>query len=201
MKHKAIHRNVMFGITDLMDGEKADIFYCDPPWGQGLVRKFYTMNKQMTGSEQEVPTNEEFLKQVFIMAKKHSNGVIIIEYGIKWYEQVKQMGTVLGLNWHGLGITRYKGNGKLMDMHIHVFSIPGIAIKDPKPLFKTIASTTGYATTLAVVDFYAKAGGILLDPCCGLGLMARATLANGMVFRGAELNAKRLEKTLAIIGT
>ena len=38
--------------------------------------------------------------------------------------------------------------------------------------------------------------GICLDPMCGMGFTAQASINRGMSFYGNELNKKRLEKTI-----
>jgi DNA modification methylase len=41
-----------------------------------------------------------------------------------------------------------------------------------------------------------KDSSIVLDPMCGMGYTAQATVDAGLSFRGNELNQKRLEKTI-----
>lgn len=50
-----------------------------------------------------------------------------------------------------------------------------------------------------VISRLADPGKLVLDPCCGMGYTARATVAAGMAFRGNELNRARLAKTMRFL--
>lgn len=60
-----------------------------------------------------------------------------------------------------------------------------------------VAGSIGYETVIKTMKKFQKAGGIVLDPCCGKGYSAKAALELGMKFRGNELNSKRLAETIA----
>jgi hypothetical protein len=58
---------------------------------------------------------------------------------------------------------------------------------------------TGAAVSRYCVKLAGVRDGIVFDPCCGMGYTARAAVAAGMRFRGNELNAKRLQKTIQFL--
>jgi 16S rRNA G966 N2-methylase RsmD len=44
--HRVQHGDIMNGLDELMEGDKADFIYSDPPWGQGNLTYWQTMNKK-----------------------------------------------------------------------------------------------------------------------------------------------------------
>ncbi len=42
-EHRVRIGSIVNNIDDLMDGQIADIFYCDPPWGEGTIKAFETL--------------------------------------------------------------------------------------------------------------------------------------------------------------
>ena len=60
-------------------------------------------------------------------------------------------------------------------------------------------ATGGLRQVLAVLSSVAKPHDVVLDPCCGTGLTARACLRLGLTFYGNELNAARARKTAALL--
>lgn len=194
-KHRVRHGDVMDGIDQLMNGEKADIFYSDPPWGQGNMKYWHTMNRKMNGVESELKGDlSDFLEQIFSIANKYAKGPIFIEYGCQWEENIRVMGNKYGFSHLGIADLRYKSGSKLLPLHLHVFSKGPLQL--PQGYLKSLSGTFGFETLKRAVTPFAVKDGIVLDPCCGMGYSARAAIENGMSFRGNELNRKRLQKTI-----
>ena len=59
--HKVKNGNIMSGIEDLMLDNKADFIYSDPPWGQGNLRYWQTMNFKMNDVPREDVEYSNFL--------------------------------------------------------------------------------------------------------------------------------------------
>jgi len=197
-RHRVRHGNVMDGLDDLLRGEKATIFYSDPPWGQGNLNYWSTINKRMAGEQVQQPALTAFLHQIAALAARHTTHVVMIEYGIQWEHQLKAVTDEHALRHLGTATTQYATGGKLRPLHLHAFAPPGSTFTLPPDYLGSLEGTHGYATTRAVIGALTRAGltGILLDPCCGLGLQARAAVEHGLTFRGNELNAARLAKTI-----
>lgn len=47
---------------ELLQGKRASILYTDPPWGDGNVRYWATMNKKMTGQDKKPLSYHEMIE-------------------------------------------------------------------------------------------------------------------------------------------
>ena len=195
--HVVKHGDVMKLGNELMQGEKAHIFYSDPPWGVGNLRYWQTMNNKMTGAERTDQDLDLFLNKIFTLAANYTkpNGIIFIEYGVKWESNILELAKQYGLKHLGTALPQYRSGSRLLPLHLHLFS--KTAQNLPNGYLETIKDTYGYTTLRNAVAPFVKAGEIILDPCCGMGYSAQLCVDNQMRFRGNELNAKRLEKTKA----
>ena len=81
-KHRVKHGDIMDGIDDLMDGKQADIIYTDPPWGQGNIRYWQTLNKKMTGAERKEIKYDAFINQIFKVCKKYAKNLLFVTESI-----------------------------------------------------------------------------------------------------------------------
>ena len=60
--HRVRHGDIMEGIDSLMEGQKADFIYSDPPWGQGNITYWQTMNVKMNNADRSAIDYNEFIK-------------------------------------------------------------------------------------------------------------------------------------------
>lgn len=202
-EHRVRCGNVMetAGVEELMAGEQADLFYSDPPWGDGNLKFWRTMNEKMTGRTGYVPPDlHAFLTQIFSLAKRFAKNTVIIDYGVKWEAPLIDMAsTVAGLQHLGRATPVY-GSTKL-PCHTHVFQKSPHSMPAPDmtwaDYFKRIDGTTAFTCVKLVVAPFAVPGGVYLDPCCGLGYGARVAMLHQMRFRGNELNSARLASTIS----
>ena len=196
--HRVRCGNLLDGIDDLMSGDIADLIYSDPPWGDGNLKYWETMRMKMTGStERRDNPLDKFFDALFSVIKKYARNVVLIEYGKKWESQLIDLATTAGLQHHKTIETLYKSGSKMLPMHLHVFSKHGLII--PEDFENMVHHTHGWDTILNATKAFSVQGGILLDPCCGLGYSARVAMTHGMRFRGNELNPVRLAKTIGHI--
>jgi hypothetical protein len=192
--HKVRCGNVMDGIDNLMDGEKADIFYSDPPWGQGNLNYWRTINERHTGRQTQSIPLPDFLDQIFNTAMRHTSGPVFIEYGIKWKEPLIAKALELGLRYNGTADIKYRSGNKMLPHQLHIFSTTMILLK--KGYLESLNGMTGIECLKKAIEPFIVPGGIILDPCCGLGMTAQLAKASGMRFRGNELNPKRLSQAI-----
>lgn len=185
--------DVMDGLDDLMGYDKADIFYSDPPWGEGNLRYWQTMNHKQTGETPREVNFEKFLATIVSQAKRFTQGFVCIEYGVRWADQLKDTAAAYGLHHCDTVAVRYRSGSKILPLHLHVFHVERYQPVD----LSDVAGSIGYETVIKTMKKFQKAGGIVLDPCCGKGYSAKAALELGMKFRGNELNSKRLAETIA----
>jgi len=193
-KHRVTNNDIMLGIDELMQGKQADIFYCDPPWGQGNIGYWQTINKRHTGEPTKDIKYEDFINQIFAVASKYAKNIILIEYGIRWRKDIIDMGKKYGLIHIGIADLQYRSGSRFLPSDLHVFAKTKVNI--PQIYFDNLKNTSGMATLENAVLPLAVKGGIILDPCCGMGYTAKAGVKAGMTFYGNELNGKRLQKTI-----
>lgn len=184
-------------IAELLKGVSADIFYCDPPWGEGAIKMFDTMNKKMTGAESTGQfDNNTFLGTLLQYAKKHTTGFVVIEYGKRWVDAVIQIAASLGLHFCGKVETLY--GGKPYKMEVLVFHVKESKKVNLKFAYHTKDGNTPPAIFECLYGGQSE-GKTVIDLCCGLGNTAKAALSHKMVFIGNELNQSRLDRTIKLL--
>lgn len=193
-EHKIKVGDILKGIDDLMDNQKAYIIYTDPPWSAGNLKWWETNNLKDTG----IVVKNDYLKllyKFFEIANKFGKEWLIIEYSFKNNLLLENLNK---LNFNFLGIKKclYKGGGKYLPFKIHIFSKSHKSLPD---FFNKISENDkDYEVVKKVVYPIAKKGEILLDPFSGLGNSFRVALETDMIYRGNELNKKRVLKSLKI---
>lgn len=196
-EHRVKCGDLMDGIGDLMINDKAYIFYSDPPWGQGNLNYWQTINTKMTGADKKTIDLDNFINKVFETANEYTKKIIFIEYGVKYKEYIIKNGEKYGLKHNGVADLLYRsGSGKL-PLHLHIFSKGDIEI--PNGYFENLKGSIGMQTLRMAVTPFAVDGEIILDVACGMGYTAQIALETGMIFRGNEINASRLSKTIKLL--
>lgn len=182
-------------IAELMGGARAGIIYGDPPWGEGNIKFWATKLAKDTGEQIQPSSLEVFLATWFGAARDFCDGYLLCEYGIRWDGVVQDHAAAAGFEPHGIVELLYKGGGKTLPLHLHLFARPGLAY--PAGYAEALHHTMGYQTVRTAVEPLAALlpGCVVLDPCCGMGYTAQAAVDFGLTFRGNELNPVRLEKT------
>lgn len=196
-KHKVKHGNIMDGIADLMLGDKADFIYSDPPWGQGNLRYWQTMNNKMTGAEKRDVIYDDFLNNFFNIVSTYAKDKVVIEYGCQWNEDIKKMAIQHGFRHNGSTVCYYRAGSVMRPCDLHFLSkTSDITLTDQ---FKEDCTKLQDLALVEYIFNYLNIpyDGICLDPMCGMGFTAQAAVNRGLRFFGNELNAKRLEKTKA----
>lgn len=172
-------------------------FYCDPPWGDTHIKYFNTLLQKHTGEEAELHSYTDFLIRMFKIATMHTKNIIMVEYGLRWNDEVIRLGRDSGLLYIGGAECLYRSGAKMLPQAFNLFS--KVPIITPDDYFQRLYHKTGLEfMTLAATPFYVP-NGIILDPCCGLGLSARLALRLNMRFRGNEINRVRAEKTISLL--
>ena len=192
--HAVRHGDALDGLDDLMDGETAALCYVDPPWGQGLLTGFESINARDTGASKPGHQYRDFMERLFRLIKRHTRGWVLMEYGVRWEDDIRGWAHELGFTHSGVGHTVY--GPKKRPSHVHVMHTGSRGALHPR--IADFDGTSGL-DTIRVAQAFTRPGEVLLDPCCGMGYSARLAVNTGMRFRGNELNARRLGKTKAIL--
>ncbi len=199
--HRVQHGDVNKGISGLMGTDRVGIMYSDPPWGQGNIGYWATMNRKMTGTITVPADLDTFLSSIFGIAATYVDGYLLIEYGPRWKDMIQERGVAAGFTARGIIPIKYRGGGKVYPLDLHLFTRGNLPL--PPGYVEHVSDTLGYETVkrafypLAETVRSSGLPNIGLDPCCGMGYTAQACIDSGLAFRGNELNAKRLAKTEA----
>lgn len=194
--HIVRHGDVMDeeGMAELLQSTTAEFFYSDPPWGQGNLKYWQTMNLKMTNTPPKEVNLDAFLNRIFELAANHCHGIVWIEYGVRWRETIVAMGEMYGLRHLGIAHVRYSSQNLPLDLH--VFRHPAYEATIPSNYFASLEGLKGYRTLELAVTPLARPGATIIDPCCGMGYTAQIAKDTGMKFIGNELNAARLQKAI-----
>ena len=189
--------DIQNGIDDLMGNDKADFTYSDPPWGQGNLRYWQTMNFKMTGKQRRDIIYDDFINNLFLILQKFSNDKVVIEYGQRWKEDIINLSSKYGFIHNAVYTGYYNAGKNMLPLDFHFLSKKQSYIIEGE-IIEQIRTLSGLKVVKAIFDYWCpKDANIILDPMCGMGYTAQATVDNGFYFRGNELNSKRLQKTIA----
>ena len=196
-KHRVKHGDIRDGIDDLMESDIADFVYTDPPWGQGSLRFWQTLNKKDTGQEYRDVIYDDFMDFFFSILAKYSRDKVVVEYGEKWSNDIIALSGRHGFYHNGVCKSLYRSGAKLLtlDMHFLSRSKPFSVSQD---IVDDCINKRGFDLVNTLFEkLCPQDAEIILDPLCGMGYTAQATVNRNLSFRGNELNKKRLDKTIA----
>jgi len=195
--HKVQHGDIMNNIDKLMTHEIADFVYSDPPWGEGNLKYWQTMNFKNNNQPRNESINyAEFLPYLFKLIHRYSKDLIIIEYGIKWREDIIKIAQHSGYIHGGFANSFYKSGSKMLPLDIHIFSKTGNYQLTDK-FTEVCKDNHGLNLVQKIFKLLCPQDSkIVLDPMCGMGYTAQCAIDNKLIFRGNELNKKRLDKTI-----
>jgi hypothetical protein len=197
-EHRVTNRDVTLGLRDLMNGQLADITVVDPPWGEGNEKFWHTMLKKDDPETTitRVP-HSEFLPSLLNLLYENSKNICFMEYGVRWQQEVIEH--VQDSGFLHLGVTQclYKAGGKTLPLDLHIMSKTPIDL--PDEYMNSITGTIGFDGSRKALQPFAKEGGILFDPCCGLGGYAKLAKEFKMRFYGNEMNPKRFNETFNVL--
>lgn len=186
-------------LDTLMRGERADIIYTDPPWGPGALQMFATMHRR--GSAPAVAWPEflrRFCERIAAARAKGRDTPVFVEMGERWADETAAAMTAADMPVARMLTTTYGSGAKLTKQRV-LYSGPVMTVR------LDVEGKRGEklpVECLRAVQMMTPVGAdqgprIVLDPCCGLGLTAKATQRRRMCFRGLELNPARLARTAA----
>lgn len=197
--HRTRNGSIMGGIGDLLGNsgvEQADVFYSAPLHGDGIERnvKAREASLDMTGNPNQVPTIDDILHKFFEIARlyTHNYAPIFVEYHKDREAEIMRAGYAWGV--HRWATVDCKDT---MPTQLHIFTRGNLKV--PEGLVADLSGKVGVARIKAATRFWARPRGILLDPCCGIGLTAQAAVEMGMFFRGNEPSAVKLGQTHEVL--
>jgi hypothetical protein len=169
---------------DIMDWEafpEYDLLYCDPPWGERMVKWFNTERRKNTGNSTTY-TLSDILNQLGRLASTVKP--LVIEYSIgDWTEVVE-----------------------IMERHGHVFTGHSVHLQSMGRFFtllkfnldfEILSNATGFDTVSETVRVVGAT--TVFDPFAGIGKTAKAVMRTGAEYIGAEVNEARYAKLDRVI--
>lgn len=159
-----------------------DLLYIDPPWEQGLVKMFETMQFKQTGIERPNNNIDDILDKVSKLASNKKP--IVVEYSVKGTERVIN---AFVKNGHRFNEVSTQTQGTKKPFNIISFNTE---LKLPKGLvgFKVVSKTVEILKPKVVFDCFA-----------GIGLTAKTVINSGANYIGYELNPARFKRLKARI--
>ncbi len=183
------HRVTNYDVFDdawlaMIDDENISMVYSDPPWGDGNMKYWRTINSKTTGHDYNAHSFQQLIERLMTLAKRVER-YMCIETGLRFVEQ-----------WEGVLANEfpYLEKKSLVYSSKNLPNVLFISGRLPIPDIPC-DGMKGYPIVKMVVSALAEKEAIILDPCCGMGYTAQAAIDTGMHFRGNEFNAARLEKT------
>lgn len=179
-----IHAGV---VERLMADELADVIYSDPPWGPGLLQMFATMNEPGARPAAEWSA---FLAAFAALCATYRapRAPVFVEMGLQWVDQLDAAMAGVGLARRTRWAVSYGAKKAPRPATLSLYGDVDVDIRMPEP-------PHGEPVTRAALAAVVVPGSVVLDPCTGLGMTARVTHRLGGLFRGTELNSKRMEVT------
>jgi len=196
--HRITNESIESPLLDkMLSGVSVDVMYSDPPWGDGNMKYWVTMNKKMTGAEFVPLSYDGLLDRVFELARRYVSKFVFIETGVRWGDAIAERMVKNGLHHIKKFRLQYQAGSKMLDC---ILVVGGITADHNFPLsgYDDLYPYYGAELSRRVLE-YVQPVNAVLDPCCGMGYTARAAIVNGAVFYGNEFNAKRLGKTIAFL--
>ena len=179
-------------LSVLMDGEKADIIYSDPPWNAGMA----TLFRKWAGKPAKVDL-DEFFNALLLNLKTHGKGVVVLDVGVQSYARFKKCAEAAGAKMIDEIEMEWDSGGKYHTW-VGTFNESPIDWYDiDKAKYQNIEDSVEALEYL--LSGWPAGDGIFLDPCIGYGLGAKVGARLGLSVYGMELNPKRLAKTEAFL--
>lgn len=187
-------------VAALLQGERVSIFYTDPPWGPGKM-KYFEQLAEKAGHPVPARDYRDLLRDVAQQATQYTDGPVFIEYGKQWRAEVQEICRSVNLTPLAVIDVPY-GNGGVLNLHIlkpEACKVDmGRAVQSDY-LSSIANSGGGLKAVLTAIEPFVVKGGIMLDPCCGYGIVAKAAKKVGMRFFGNELNPTRLKRAKDVV--
>lgn len=183
-------------LDELFNGEKADIYYSDPPWGEGNLKYWQTMNKKMTGAEPKEVNLDKFLNRVLECSTKYTKdtAIIFIEYGLRWNNDLIELAKNYDLKCVK-SIELLYGSKNLPNI-LNIFVKGNRQLNITDEYVNNVYHKKGIAVLENAITPFIKENDIVCDLCCGLGYTAQFSVNHKLKFIGNELNQARLNKTI-----
>jgi len=190
-KHRLLCADIMSEAVDsFLAGQRFDVIYTDPPWGDANLKYWNTLLEKYTGKRINQPDYKTMMTRLFELIEKHlGDGIAFIETGLRWGNMLEDIAPS-SLTCAARDEVFYRSGSKWAKNYVLQFVRCGNDIEIP-----SLAGARGVQVVERALEPFSGLNVKVLDPFCGKGQTARVALKYGMTFYGIELNPVRLEKT------
>lgn len=196
-KHRLRCGSISGDLTELMMDELADFLYTDPPRGQGALKYSETITHRQTGRSPENLSEYSMVQYLFDIAEKYARNLVAIETNEACKDGILSQAERSRFFLLSNIPVFYKNGGDLAPMLVLLFAKHKIPI--PQNYRESVIGNWGETIARRVISPFVSRGMILFDPMCGKGLTAKIALRYGMVFRGNDINEKKILHTQKLL--
>jgi len=168
-----------------------DFCYTDPPWGNGNLKYWKTINKKMTSNDSSLISQDELEDKIVDLITANVNNYCFIVYGVREAESLmakfKQKQNVTDIQYYE---KTYANNQKNC---IICVTLNKADLMD----FSFLQNTKGLKSLSLICEMFKDKYKTVLELFVGIGYYLKVLDKHGFTVVGNELNASRLEKALS----
>jgi hypothetical protein len=197
MKHKITNENITSHLVEENIKRNypngVDICYTDPPWGNGNLSYWKTINKKMTSAESDLISQEEMEDRISYLITKYVKTYAFIVYGkreaesltnkLKKYPNVKDVQYIK---------KRYQSGSKWLENCVLCVTLNDAPVKS----FQYLENQDGLKGLEIVCKEFQGVATSVLELFVGVGFYLKVLDKYGFEVVGNELNGARLSKAL-----
>ena len=198
MKHFLTHGNITDPRVDqnikLNFPNGIDFCYTDPPWGNGNLKYWDTINKKMTGDSVSQINQDTLENRVVDLICTHVNNYAFIVYGVREADSIitklKQKSNVRDIQYYE---KTYKSGGKDMKNCVITIALNTAPIVD----FSFLKGEKGLKGLKLICEKFKEKYKTALDLFIGIGYYLKMLDSYGFTVIGNELNSSRIQKAIS----
>jgi hypothetical protein len=171
-----------------------DFCYTDPPWGNGNLKYWDTINKKMTGDSVSQINQDTLENRTVDLICEHVNNYAFIVYGVREANSIiaklKQKPNVIDIQYYE---KTYKSGAKDMKNCVITVTLNKAPIID----FSFLEGEKGLNGLKLICEKFKDTYKTALDLFVGIGYYLKMLDGYGFVVVGNELNSLRIQKAIS----
>lgn len=173
-----------------------DVLFTDPPWGEGNLKYWKTINARNTGVVIEQIGQDDMEERIVRIILSHIRSYGFVIYGV-WQscsmtERLSRLPTIVDIQ---VIPKMYRSGSKWLPNVIIISTKNGAEVLD----WGRLRDTKGIETAEMVAEITRKTCQTMIDPFCGIGNYLKAFKSVGFTVVGNEVNRSRLNRSIGAI--
>jgi hypothetical protein len=168
-------------MTGMLSSDGSTVVYCDPPWGNGLLKQFASRAGMPPPPYSYLAIYEAAYR---LGARLHAP--VFVETGKRWRYEVADAGVRHAPLWAEWEILYYRKNPAVL---------LGFAPQELPAAMPDLTGVDDEKTPGLVLTAFPR--GVVVDVCAGKGITSRAALAAGWSSVNNELSTSRMSAAMA----